>query len=207
MCSRHNLHHTDHTWIYNYNIAFVNSERWLAKSRVDITLCQHGKFPATLLLKFFVLYYKRNIKHFPCWYTVMSTRVKIGKTRNCVETRRPQGGVFSHNFEFFQFSHNFEFFQSNNSLLVHKGWLFLWNVKSRFQLLTDIHRLKYYANSCTKVIQLSTHDICGLLIFKRQDDSQNALFPLFINKSRVWLFILLGDEFGDCVVNQCLGIP
>ena len=40
------------------------SERWLAKSRVDITLCQHGKFPATLLLKFFVLYYKRNIKHF-----------------------------------------------------------------------------------------------------------------------------------------------
>ena len=50
--------------IYFYNIAFVNSERWLAKSRVDITLCQHGKFPATLLLKFFVLYYKRNIKHF-----------------------------------------------------------------------------------------------------------------------------------------------
>ena len=50
--------------IRNYNIAFVNSERWLAKSRVDITLCQHGKFPATLLLKFFVLYYKRNIKHF-----------------------------------------------------------------------------------------------------------------------------------------------
>ena len=47
-----------------YNIAFVNSERWLAKSRVDITLCQHGKFPATFLLKFFVLYYKRNIKHF-----------------------------------------------------------------------------------------------------------------------------------------------
>ena len=38
-------------------IAFVNSERRLAKSRVDITLCQHEKFPATLLLKFFVLYY------------------------------------------------------------------------------------------------------------------------------------------------------
>ena len=27
-----------------YNVAFVNSERSLAKSRVDITLCQHGKF-------------------------------------------------------------------------------------------------------------------------------------------------------------------
>ena len=51
-------------YICFYNIAFVNSERWLAKSRVDITLCQHGKFPATFLLKFFVLYYKRNIKHF-----------------------------------------------------------------------------------------------------------------------------------------------
>ena len=50
--------------VYIYNIAFVNSERWLAKSRVDITLCQHGKFPATLLLKFFVLYNKRSIKHF-----------------------------------------------------------------------------------------------------------------------------------------------
>ena len=54
-----------HEWqISIYNIANVNSERWLAKSRVDITLCQNGKFPATLLLKFFVLYYKRNIKHF-----------------------------------------------------------------------------------------------------------------------------------------------
>ena len=57
-----------YTWllfyIWFYNIAFVNSERWLAKSRVDITLCQHEKFHAILLLKFFVLYYKRNIKHF-----------------------------------------------------------------------------------------------------------------------------------------------
>jgi hypothetical protein len=34
---------------------------------------------------------------------LMSTRVGIGKTRNCVETRRPKGGVFSHNFEFSQF--------------------------------------------------------------------------------------------------------
>ena len=27
-------------------------------------LCQHGKFLAALVLKFFVLYYKTNIKHF-----------------------------------------------------------------------------------------------------------------------------------------------
>jgi hypothetical protein len=48
-------------------------------------------------------YYITNTKHFPCWYTVISTRMEIGKTRNCVETRRPKGGVFSHNFEFSQF--------------------------------------------------------------------------------------------------------
>ena len=36
-------------------------------------------------------------------FSVISTRVEIGKTRNCVETRRPQGGVFSYNFEFFHF--------------------------------------------------------------------------------------------------------
>ena len=35
----------------------------MAKSRVDVTLCQHGKFPAALLLKFFVLYYKRNFNN------------------------------------------------------------------------------------------------------------------------------------------------
>ena len=35
-----------------YNIAFVNSESWLAKSRVDVTPCQQGKFSASLLLKF-----------------------------------------------------------------------------------------------------------------------------------------------------------
>ena len=63
---KHNTHmrRYDYNLSLSYDIAFVNSEPWLAKSRVDITLCQHGKFAATLLLKFFVLYYKRNIKHF-----------------------------------------------------------------------------------------------------------------------------------------------
>ena len=28
-------------------------------------------------------------------YSYISTRVESGKTRNCVETRRPEGGVFS----------------------------------------------------------------------------------------------------------------
>jgi hypothetical protein len=89
---------------YFYNIAFVNSERWLmAKSCVDITQCQHGNVGKFLSLCFFVLYYKTNIKHFPCWYTVISTLVEIGKTRNCVKTLRPLGVVFPHNFSFSQF--------------------------------------------------------------------------------------------------------
>jgi hypothetical protein len=48
-------------YISIYNIAFVNSERLLAKSRVDISHGNVGKF---LSLCFFVLYYKTNIKHF-----------------------------------------------------------------------------------------------------------------------------------------------
>jgi hypothetical protein len=47
-----------------YNIAFVNYERWLAKSRVGITQCQHGNVGKFLSLCFFVLYYLTNIKHF-----------------------------------------------------------------------------------------------------------------------------------------------
>ena len=30
------------------------------------------------------------MKHFPCWYTFISTQVEIAKVRNCVETRLPQ---------------------------------------------------------------------------------------------------------------------
>jgi hypothetical protein len=50
-------------YIINYNIAFVNSECWLAKSCVDITQCQQRKF---LSLYFFVLYsiINKYIKHF-----------------------------------------------------------------------------------------------------------------------------------------------
>ena len=63
-------------FIGDYNIAFVNSERWLAKSRVEITLCQHGKYKT----------------HFPYWYTVISTLAKIGKTRNCMCENTPPCG-------------------------------------------------------------------------------------------------------------------
>ena len=48
-------------------------------------------------------YYLTNIKLFRVDIQFISTRVKIGKTRNCVEKRRPKSGVFSHNFEFSQF--------------------------------------------------------------------------------------------------------
>jgi hypothetical protein len=51
-------------YILYYNIAFVNSERWFAKIRVDITQCQHGNVGNFLSSYFFVLYYKTNIKLF-----------------------------------------------------------------------------------------------------------------------------------------------
>ena len=73
--------------------------------RLVLRRCRHIRLCDLLQLKESIeVLHLRNIKHFPCWYTVISTRVEIGKTRNCVETRRPQGEVFSHNFEFFQFS-------------------------------------------------------------------------------------------------------
>ena len=40
----------------------------------------------------------------------------IGKTRNCVETRRLQGGVFSLNFEFFQFPRVLIYLYGKNAL-------------------------------------------------------------------------------------------
>jgi hypothetical protein len=46
-----------HKDIHNYNIAFVNSERWLAKSHVDIT--QSVNTENFFLYSFFVLYYKK----------------------------------------------------------------------------------------------------------------------------------------------------
>ena len=59
----------------------------MAKSRVDITLCQHGKFPATLLLMFFVLYYKRNIKHFSVLiYSYINTRENWKNSKLCENT-------------------------------------------------------------------------------------------------------------------------
>jgi hypothetical protein len=73
-----------------YNIAFVNSERWLAKSRVDITQCQHGNVGKFLSLCFFVLYYKTNIKHFfrINWYiySYINTRGNWENSKLCENT-------------------------------------------------------------------------------------------------------------------------
>jgi hypothetical protein len=77
--------------IYIYNIAFVNSECWLAKSRIDITQCQHGNVGKCLSLCFFVLCSKTIIKHFS---------VLIYSSIN---TRGISGVVFPHNFSFSQF--------------------------------------------------------------------------------------------------------
>jgi hypothetical protein len=84
--------------LYIYNIAFVNFERWLAKNRVDIT----ENFFLYISLCYIIKKYKT---FFPYWYTVISTLVEIGKTRNFVKTlrRRHPGVVFPHNFSFSQF--------------------------------------------------------------------------------------------------------
>ena len=68
----------------------------------------------------FLKLYLRNIKHFPCWYTVISTQlflcwytvistwVEIGKARNYLETQRPQGGSVFTQFRIFPiFTSNF----------------------------------------------------------------------------------------------------
>jgi hypothetical protein len=92
-------------YYFLYNIAFVNSKRWLAKSLVDITQCQHGSVGKFLSLYFFVLYYKTNLKLFSVLiYSYINTRGNWeSKTRNCLKTLRPSGVVFPHNFSFSQF--------------------------------------------------------------------------------------------------------
>ena len=105
-------------------IAFVNFERWLAKSRVGITQCQHGKF---LSLYFFVLYLKKSTKHFPYWYTIISTLVEIGKTRNCAKTFRTHGVVFPLNFSFSQFPRMLIY----NRISTLKMFYIYWKYKHR----------------------------------------------------------------------------
>ena len=56
------------------------------------------------LFLLFALLVRSSLGRYPALcYTVISIRVEIGKTGNFVETRRPQGAVFSYNFEFSQF--------------------------------------------------------------------------------------------------------
>ena len=83
-----------------YNKTFLNSERLLAyTSRADITQCQHGKFP--LLLCYIT---KTAIKHFPCWYTVIShSHGNWGKLKIVSKHFRVPVVVFPHNFSLFHF--------------------------------------------------------------------------------------------------------
>jgi hypothetical protein len=79
--------------MYIYNVAFVNSERWLAKSHIDITQSQHGKF---IFLYFFVLYYKKNKTFFRIDIYLYQHSWELGKLEIV-------GVVFPHNFSFSQF--------------------------------------------------------------------------------------------------------
>ena len=88
-------------YIFIYNIAFVNSECWLAKSHVDITQCQHRKFHS---IYFFVLFYKKKSNIFGIGKTWnCGNFMEIEKTWNCVKTLHPPDVVFPHNFLFSQF--------------------------------------------------------------------------------------------------------
>jgi hypothetical protein len=80
--------------IFGFSKSWIHNTQLLNRLVVSHTV-QNGNIQLDI--------YLTNIKHFPCLYTVISTRVEIGKTRNCVETRRPKDGVFSHNSEFSQF--------------------------------------------------------------------------------------------------------
>ena len=93
-----------------YNVAFANSERWLAKSRVDITrrraLTQLSV--NTENLRFFVLYYL-SIKHFRVDIQLYQHEWKLKKNKKLCKKRCPKylkrslGVVFPHNFSFFKF--------------------------------------------------------------------------------------------------------
>ena len=101
--------------LFNYiNIAFVNSERWLAKSRVDITQCQHGNVGKFLSLYFFVLYYNTNIKHFfhidiyIYIYSYINTRGNWENSKLC-ENMPPFGRHVSTQFLVFPISTHVEY--------------------------------------------------------------------------------------------------
>jgi hypothetical protein len=83
--------------ICNYNIAFVNSERLLAKSRVDILLNVNTK-NFFLYIYFFVLNYKKNVKHFSVLiYSYTNTRGNCENSKLCENTapsRRPISAQF-----------------------------------------------------------------------------------------------------------------
>ena len=113
---------------YDYYIDLIFKRQvCIHLSYIHLCSCHEGQVTYWVVLEQIILLntvviYLRNIKHFPCWYTVISTRVEIGKTRNYVETRRPQGGVFSHNFEFFQFSRVLYFFYNIAQRTLTEEW-------------------------------------------------------------------------------------
>ena len=121
-----------------YNIAFVNSERGLAESRVDITLCQHEKFPATPLLKFFVLNYKRNIKHFSVLiHSYINTRQNWKNSKWC-ENTPPCGRRVSTQFLVFPISTRVDItvYQHGKCFifLKYNSYIMLYNIIQQFKI-------------------------------------------------------------------------
>ena len=167
-------------------IAFVNSERWLAKSRVDITLCQHGKFPATFLLMFFVLYYKRNIKHFfVLIYSYINPRENWKNSKLC-ENTSPCGRRVSTQFLVFPISTRVDI-----TVYQHgKCFIFLkYNVFSYYQTNDDkLWRFRFVYTRCKKkfcaFVPYNFQRFCKLKVM-----SSSPLWGLFLATRRPkWMF-------------------
>ena len=94
-----------------YNIAMSKARR----IRKISVFTSSGKFPVLTLSYINTALSQSAFRIYKCYiiinkYKTFSVLIYsyintsgIGKTRNCMETRRPKGGVFSYNFEFSQF--------------------------------------------------------------------------------------------------------
>ena len=109
--------------------------------------------------------------------------MEIGKTRNCVETLRPQGGVFSHNFEFFQFSRvvDIQLYQHEWNRVDIQLYQHEWKLEKREIVW------KHYARraECFHTIS-SFSNFHELLIYSYINTSGTVLIYSYINTSGNW---------------------
>ena len=82
---------TINLYIDTYKITFWKCELWLPKSRVSITMENMERFTTF-----------KNRKHFPCFLTVIETRVEVWESEKLKWEHEPVGRVFPRYLEFSQ---------------------------------------------------------------------------------------------------------